>query len=151
VELHSQAFEHGLRTLAGVFVALLVSAVLAPSRTEAGCSHYVTSGNSHVRMPISQLDVLNSTGSPSIPTETQPPFPPRPCSGALCSGKPAVPAPVPAVSTETYGEQWGELLSPSAALDVQGRWLERAETLLQSILRGRPIDRPPRASDRSHP
>ena len=148
-EMSSQPFQHGSRTLAGACVVLLASAILAPSPAEAGCSHDVISVNTRGTMRTSQLDILNPIGSPSNPIATHPPSRPRPCSGALCSGKPAVP-PVPVVSTETQGEQWGELLSPPAALVEEGRWLDRAKSFLQPVLQGPSIDRPPRASAISH-
>jgi hypothetical protein len=139
--LPSQA---GFRMLAGVCVGLLAVAVLCPSRALAGCSPYVITGNTHVGMLSSRLDVPHLTDAASAQTAAKHPLPSRPCSGALCSGKPAVPVPLPIVSPETRGEHWGELLSAPTAPQVEGRWRERAETLLQPIVEGPSIDHPPR-------
>jgi hypothetical protein len=72
---------------------LLAFALLAPSSAEGGCSHLVTSRTDSGRLSSLVEPLIHDLAGESdgIPI----PVPPRPCSGALCSGQPAAPAAPP--------------------------------------------------------
>jgi hypothetical protein len=88
---------------AGAILALLLLCTIAPTVAEAGCSHNVTSRTNSERTwsviePLFHDVTVHSEG-PSVPPS------PRPCTGALCSGKPAAPA-VPAAAIDVQPESW---------------------------------------------
>src|SRR5262249_5100141 len=77
-----------VRSPAGALLALLACALSAPSKAQAGCSHYVIyrSGQDHLVRFLDPL-VIGETERP--PAESSPPaVPERPrrCSGPTCSG-----------------------------------------------------------------
>lgn len=77
---------------------LLMGIVLAPRSAEAGCSAHAWAA-AHSTWMDAGLDALEPAAKPS---ESQaPPIPerPAPCSGAMCSGRPAFPlSPAPSES-----------------------------------------------------
>jgi len=139
--MRSQPSQRRFRCLSGVLLAL--AAVCAvPSKAEAGCSHYVVAGKS-TEHALTQLDLFDRDSAPT-PVAAETPVPSKPCSGALCSGKPAVPMPVPVTPGTTRVEQWGEVLPPPALLAVAHQFLAHFERLVRPVLEGPSIDRPPR-------
>ena len=88
---------------AGAILTLLVLCAIAPTVAKAGCSHNVTSraNSERTRSVIEPLfhDLTVDSEGPSVPPS------PRPCSGALCSGQPTVPA-VPAGAIDVQPESW---------------------------------------------
>jgi hypothetical protein len=67
--------------------------LLAPSAARAGCSHLVTSRLDAARRASLDGSLVRDLAGPSNPLP--PPSPHRPCSGAWCSGQPAVPPVAP--------------------------------------------------------
>jgi len=74
---------------AGTVVLLLASALLAPPSAEGGCSQRVTSRTDLRRLSSLIEPLVHDLAGESAAMPVPPP--PRPCSGALCSGQPAVP------------------------------------------------------------
>lgn len=145
--MRSQPSQRRFRCLSGVLLAL-VAVCAVPSRVEAGCSHYVIAGKSPEKA-LAQLDILGRNAVPTstsaaVPADTS--VPSKPCSGALCSGKPAAPIPVPVAPGTNQVEQWGEMLPPPALLTVSDQLLAHSERPVRPVLEGPSIDRPPRSS-----
>jgi hypothetical protein len=88
---------------AGTVVAFLASALFAPLVAEASCSHLVTSRTDRHQFSAVTEFLMHDLAVPSDPLPE--PSPPRPCSGAFCSGQPAVPA-APAGVFEGELESW---------------------------------------------
>jgi hypothetical protein len=104
----------------GTAVPLRVGAILsllmllcapAPAARAACSAHHVTS-RTQAAAETFALDPLILSGSVRPPHDETPPSRPTPCSGALCSGNPAVPlSTVPPVMPEGHGE-WAISLRP---------------------------------------
>ncbi len=126
---------------AGAFLLLLASALIAPSSVEGSCSHLVTSRTDPGRLSslIEPLvhDLTGETRGIPIPD------PPRPCSGALCSGQPAAPA-VPAGFSDGRIDSWA-WHAPVPGLTLTGGSFLFAETNeLQPIRQSLDVFHPPR-------
>ena len=134
------------RSLPGVLIALAAVICAGSSRAEAGCSHYVFAGRDGGG-PSPRLEILDlDSAASSVPVAAQTPARPKPCSGAFCTGKPAIPAPVPAASAPSRVEQWGELMAPLPPISTVGRtWIDR-ECFVHAVVEGPSIERPPRFS-----
>jgi hypothetical protein len=105
---------------------LLAFGLFAPQAARAGCSHYVTS-RSQAAGVEAQLELLSLVGALAAPQDQTPKDMPArrgPCSGAMCSGNPAVP--LAPVSTEVQRSgQWAicELpIEPAGPGSVAARW-----------------------------
>jgi hypothetical protein len=117
-------------------LALLAVSLGAPAAAQAGCAHYVTS-RSQVANRAAQLellslaDALTSVGA-EIPTNQ--PQPSKPCTGAMCSGNPAIPL-VPASSEAPRNSQWAvcEFAAPAQM------WGLRASLLPDPLGRPAPV------------
>jgi hypothetical protein len=95
-------------------VASLALALLAPPGAEAGCSHLVTSRTDRHESSALTESLLHDLAAPSDPLPV--PSRPRPCSGAFCSGQPAVPT-VPVGVTDGRIASWAWFASmPESAL-----------------------------------
>jgi hypothetical protein len=91
--MKSYTFHQPAFLRAGAVAAFLAWALFAPPIAEAGCSHIVTSrADRHESSAVAEslMHILAASSDP-LPEPSRP----RPCSGAFCTGEPAVPA-VPA-------------------------------------------------------
>lgn len=101
----------------GAILSLLMLLCGPSPAVRAGCSdHYLTSRR-QAAAEVFALDRLILSGSVLPPLDETPPARPTPCSGALCSGNPAVPlSTVPTVMTEGDGD-WAISLRPPVFAD----------------------------------
>jgi hypothetical protein len=101
----------------GAILALLMLLCASAPAARAGCSaHYLTS-RAQAAAETFALDPLILSGPVLPPHDETLPSRPTPCSGALCSGKPAVPlSTVPPVMTEGHGD-WAISLRPPVLAD----------------------------------
>ena len=123
-----------LRLGAILSLLMLLCAPAPPAR--AGCSaHYLTS-RAQAAAETFALDPLILSAS-ALPSHGEaPPSRPKPCSGALCSGNPAIPlSAVPLVLTEGVGN-WAISLRPPILADP-GSIARRAEDARRA-----PVDHP---------
>jgi hypothetical protein len=119
---------------------------LAPSASQAGCSHYVTEG---ARPPIAWVDVvlhdLNANGV--IPPAHDPGRRgPAPCSGPSCSGGAPLAPSVPISPPSVRAQEWGCLAQLGAARGNGARFLLDRGECGRPVRRAASIDRPPRNS-----
>lgn len=101
----------------GAILSLLMLLCAPLPAARAGCSaHYVTSRTQTLAEAFDlDLLVLNKSTLPN--RDEIPPSRPTPCSGALCSGTPAIPLPVvPPVMTHGHGD-WAISLRPPVLTD----------------------------------
>lgn len=114
--MRSSAQRTAARLRLGAILSLLMLLCAPASSARAGCSaHYVTS-RTHVAAETTVLDPLILSGSVLPPGEQTPPVRPTPCSGALCSGNPAVPlSSAPPVMTQGHGDWAISLVAPVLA------------------------------------
>jgi hypothetical protein len=126
---------------AGAVVLLLASGLLAPSSVEGSCSHLVTSRTDPGRLSQIESLVHDLAGeSAGIPN----PLPPRPCSGALCTGQPAVPA-VPAGFFDGRIDTWAWHASVPVLALIGDSFLFAETNELQPIRQSLDVFHPPRA------
>ena len=121
---------------------LLASVLLAPPGAEGGCSHLVTSRTDPGRLsslfePLVHDLAGESAGIPS-------PQPPRPCSGALCSGQPAAPV-VPAGFFDARIATWAWYPSVPGLTLIGDSFLFLEMHELQPIRQSLDVFHPPRA------
>ncbi len=133
--------QRGFGTVAGTSIALAVWLCAWTSTADAGCSHYVVVGT-HSRPLTYQLDLFERGDGFDVSNEA--PAHPKPCSGALCSGKPAVPVPVPIAVGTTRADQWGAVVPRPPAPRATGQLLAYAERIVRAVIEGPSIERPPR-------
>ena len=120
---------------------LLALGLLAPSAARAGCSHLVTSRDDAARHTSLDGSLVRDLAGPSSPLPS--PSPPRPCSGAWCSGQPAVP-PVPPGTFDGHLGSWA-WHAPGLDDDSTDPSYLVAETPVLSLLhRGTEVFHPPR-------
>jgi len=89
--------------LAGAVVWLLTLVLSAPSAARADCSHGVTSRGDRAHQAGHVGDLFRRLAAHD--QSPQLPLPVRPCSGAFCSGEPAVPG-IPPGSLERLVDSW---------------------------------------------
>jgi hypothetical protein len=141
-----RTLDRGARQWGGVLFALLFLWLIAPSVARAGCEHggmrrlHIAADSSHFER-LAQSGALSSTASePSRPRSSSSG---TPCSGALCSGKPAVPVmPVPSMSQRP--ESSAILDALNLALGAGSTSVVPAERSLLPIDRASAIFHPPR-------
>ncbi len=125
---------------AGAALALLAGGLAAPSKAQAGCSHYVVARSDRLDITtLASLDLLVPSSDPVAPPG------PSPCAGLSCSSDPLVP-PAPAPVPVRTGGEWGCLFvsSPPALPEP---FLVLADLgPVHPIHHGLSIDRPPRLS-----
>jgi hypothetical protein len=131
--------QRGFGTAAGTLIALAVLLCAWPSKADAGCSHYAVA---NTYSGSGQLDIFEHEGEINVSSEA--PAPPKPCSGALCSGKPAVPVPVPIAVGTTRADQWGLVDPRLPAPSELSRLFAYAERIVRAVIEGPSIERPPR-------
>ncbi|WP_165223520.1 hypothetical protein [Aquisphaera insulae] len=112
------------------------------SHARAGCSHYVVANADPG--PISlRADLFDLAGVVDLPSQV--PARPKPCSGAFCSGKPAVPVPM---SAPIVPSRPGDAVVPRRpalpAANGPGQLLASAEEIVRGVREGPSIERPPR-------
>jgi hypothetical protein len=138
------------RSWAGAFLTLLAFGFVVPGAASAGCpSHYVPTLSSSNGLGIG-VEALDNAGEMAVADAAGIPGRPRPCTGEMCSGRPAIPL-APAPAEIRFVGSW-------AILTVVTR-IEppvRAETLLDDedirpALGPSSIFHPPRLSDTSIP
>lgn len=139
--MKSRAFKRGFRTAAGISMAVAALLCVWSASARAGCSHYVLSG-AHPNHLAYGLDVFDLGAGDEASNES--PARPKPCTGALCSGKPAAPAPL-SIALGRIAEEAAVLRlhappSPPAA----GPRLAHGERIVRAVIEGPSIDRPPR-------
>jgi hypothetical protein len=126
---------------AGAVAALLALALFAPPVARAGCSHFVTSRTDPGRLfaPIEPLmqDLSRRSEAPRGPAD------PRPCSGAFCSGQPAVPA-VPAGVFGGVLNAWACLTAVPGLASRVDSFLSPATDELHPTRRAIAVFHPPR-------
>jgi hypothetical protein len=134
------------RAAAGASIALAVLVCAWPSRADAGCSHYVVAKNDagQIAMGLPIFDLVGGgglVGGGEVSGEA--PARPKPCSGALCSGKPAVPVPVPiAVFRPVEAVVPRPPAPPAPRPTVQ--LLAYTERIVRAVIERPSIERPPR-------
>jgi hypothetical protein len=101
--------------LGAILSLLMLLCALAPS-TQAGCADHYLTLRSQAAAETFALDPLILSGSMLTPHDELPPLRPTPCSGALCSGNPAIPlSPASSVMAEGDGERAISLHPPLLA------------------------------------
>jgi hypothetical protein len=143
--MRSQLSRHRFRPLGGVLATLAVAVCVGPGTARAGCAHYVTVGQSHDHAPFGlELLTRDSAGTASLAAAV--PSRPRPCTGALCSGKPAVPLPSPvsALVGHPQAEEWVGLSPAPVVASAAGGARLTDDVRVRPIHEGASIDRPPR-------
>lgn len=131
---------------AGVFLALLACGLVAPAAARAGCGNHVPV-SSYLSGAAAPFDPLILGGFPEAraadPTPTPPANAPRPCTGAMCSGKSGLPVPPPPLFSH-HAEDWAWLdLRFSADDDASSADLQ-TEAAPRPIHTDRSIFHPPR-------
>jgi hypothetical protein len=127
--------------LAGAALTLLVLVTLAPGIAEAGCSHSVTSRADSERLSSLIAPLLDDVAGHSEDLPVPPS--PRPCSGALCSGLPAVPA-VPAGVIDVQAESWAWNAPVLGLASIGTSFLSTEPSDLQPKHRAITVFHPPR-------
>lgn len=136
--------QRGFHTVAGTSIALAVLLLCAwTSKAEAGCSHHVVA-NTHWEHLAHRLEIFKIERGVEVNDSSEAPASPKPCSGALCSGKPAVPVPVPIAVGTTRADQWGVVVPRPPAPRATSQLLAYAERIVRAVIEGPSIERPPR-------
>ncbi|OJW11258.1 MAG: hypothetical protein BGO49_11375 [Planctomycetales bacterium 71-10] len=121
----------------GILAALLCART---PEAHAVCSRHVVAAM-HPRAASPRLDIPNHGEADEGADES--PSRPKPCSGALCSGKPAVP-----ISPPLPVGRAPEAIAPRAAPPpyalALGKPLASAERIVRIVMERPPIERPPR-------
>jgi hypothetical protein len=100
----------------GAILSLLILLCDPVPSARAGCSARYLTSRAQAAAETSALDPLILSGWVLTPHDETPPSRPTPCSGALCSGNPAVPpSTVPPVMPEGDGDWALSLCSPVLA------------------------------------
>jgi hypothetical protein len=98
-------------------LALLLGSLVAPSESRAGCSHRLMT-RSLAALDSTQLRYFAPDGSFVALDHGQPAKPSdghAPCSGAFCSGRPAIPIPpAPSITLEHATWAWFRAFAPAA-------------------------------------
>jgi hypothetical protein len=122
-------------------MTLLALALLAPSVAKAGCSHLVTSRNDPGRLASLVESLMRDLAGPSDPLPTSPSRPR--CSGAWCSGQPAIP-PVPPGTFEGRLGSWAWCASSPAEVSTAPHSLVVETHVVVPLRRGNEVFHPPR-------
>jgi hypothetical protein len=102
--------------LGAILSLLMLLCAPAPS-TRAGCADHYLTLRTQAAAETFALDPLIMSGSVLPPHDEHPPVRPTPCSGALCSGNPAIPLSTgSSVMTEGDGD-WVISLRPPLLAD----------------------------------
>jgi hypothetical protein len=120
---------------------LLAAGLLAPPVAKAGCSHLVTS-KYDPRAPLLLLESLMADPAGRRDPLPVPPAP-RPCSGAWCSGQPAVPAVPPSTVAGRLGT-WAWFVPVPREASGDFSILTAENSPLRPLRRGNDVFHPPR-------
>jgi hypothetical protein len=123
----------------GVFMLFVVQNVCAPVSAWAGCSHLVSSRADSGRPPSVIDSLVHNLAERNEPAQA----PPRPCTGAWCSGQPATPA-VPASEFNWGGESWAWWVPGPLSADTSSIFGFPAPSIFHSLHRQAGIFHPPR-------
>jgi hypothetical protein len=126
---------------AGAVVSLVALVVIAPPGAEGGCSHLVTSRTDQARISSLVDPLIRDLSGRSDPLPI--PRPPRPCSGAWCSGQPATPV-VPAGQFDGPSESWAWCSSAPGSALAGRSFLPSATTAPRPVHTQTGVFHPPR-------
>lgn len=135
------------RPWSGAWFALLACGLFAPEAARAGCGAHAPVG-AHLSDGASPFDPLilesptarDAARAPFVPTDQ-----PRPCTGAMCSGKSGIPTPpIPTISHLV--EDWAWLDPGLAAAASESAADPRAEAALRPTHSNPAVFHPPRPS-----
>ena len=128
----------------GAIFSLLTLGSVVPSTARAGCLAHYIAFRSPSAESLGQLEQLSLHGALATPEDNAPPERPAPCTGALCSGNPALPvSTVPSVLT-SGADQWAIPAFPVALTDPHSIVLTPADASLFPIDGPSAIFHPPR-------
>jgi hypothetical protein len=132
----------------GAILSLLMLFCAPAPAVRAGCSaHYATS-RTQSSVDAFAIDPLILSGSVLPFHDETPPTRPKPCSGALCSGNPAVPSPtVPPVTPKGDGD-WAISLRPPVLAEAGSIAWPAEDARLVPVDHPSSIFHPPRPSPR---
>jgi hypothetical protein len=126
------------------FLTLAALTVFAPTSAEAGCkSHRATLTG---RPAFAGLSELWDVGAASDPATPVPVDAPAPCTGAFCSGSPAVPV-APVVAPIVGHGQWAILVVRPDARELSSEPLPYDESEFLPSHCGLSVFHPPRSVD----
>ncbi len=120
---------------------LVIQILCAPATVRAGCSHLVTSRIDSARLPSILSIVVGDHVQPM--EERSLPQPPRPCSGAFCSGQPATPA-VPAGWLGLTVDAWVWCPANLCTFSMSYALVSTENAVARPILQGSGVFHPPR-------
>jgi hypothetical protein len=129
---------HLLSSPAGAATALLALGLLAPTVAKAGCSHLVTSRYEAERLASLAGSLVRDLAVPSDPIPAR-----RPCTGAWCTGQPAIP-PVPTGTFEGRLGSWAWCPSSPDEVPTDPSFLIAETHVLLPLRRGNEVFHPPR-------
>lgn len=149
--MRSSTDERSSRFLTGVFSALLASCLLAPTSASAACGDHAEARSLPAREVgfVTLLELADAGLSRKDPGLDLPAGRSKPCTGAMCSGHPAVPL-SPMLTLPSPLEHWA-WLSPEPKLGDFGSFaaptgeLELVPSEIQPS-----VFHPPRAPQRAH-
>ena len=115
--MRSSAEGTAVRLRLGAILSLLMLLCAPAPSTRADCAAHNLTLRTQAAAETFALDPLILSGSVLPTHDDRPPLQPTPCSGALCSGNPAVPlSTMPPVMTEGDGD-WAISLRPPVLAD----------------------------------
>jgi hypothetical protein len=132
---------HRFVSQTGAAATLLALGLFAPPIANAGCSHLVTSENNRTGASSLIGSVMHDLAGPSDSLPLTPPG--RPCSGAWCSGQPAVP-PVPIAPEDRQVEPWACFVPVQDVGSVDSSLFLAAKGALRPLRGGNDVFHPPR-------
>lgn len=124
---------------AGAVVLLLAMVLVAPPSARGGCSHLVTSQTERGRHPSLMDDLSGGKTGRSDPLSP----PPRPCSGAWCSGQPAAPS-VPPGELNGRAESWACCALIPAPTAITSSFISIETSVPRPVCHGKLVFHPPR-------
>ena len=123
-------------------LALAFLAVIAPTSAEAGCArHAVAEARGLAFAGLNELLDLETHAEHGLPSPVDAP---APCSGAFCSGSPAVP-PAPLVAPIESPTSWAILIDRPDAHELSSLPLPFDESRFLPTFHGLSVFHPPRS------
>jgi hypothetical protein len=113
-----------VRLRLGAILSLLMLLCAPASSARAGCADHYLTMRTQAAAEAFALDPLILSGS-DLPPHELPPLRPTPCSGALCSGNPAIP-----LSTASSGMTEGD---GDWAISLSSRLLADPGSIVRSV------------------
>ena len=130
-----------LKTPVGAVLTLLALALLAPSAAKAGCSHLVTTRDESGQHATLVEPLMRDLAGPSDPLSAPPSR--RPCSGAWCAGRDAIPA-VPPGAFEGRLRSWAWCMSSPDDLSTTPHFFSVDFPIVAPLHQGDDVFHPPR-------